>query len=250
MPQSKTGAIVWKGKSLLDGKPIVLIATLGSSRTTNKKTGRMVQTYILRSDISPLEALKTGQDVSICGDCPHKQTEQGTCYVRVDTGPTCVYKAFARGSYPMLESVPNRFDGFMLRLGAYGDPAAIPLDVWLGLLKRAKGSTGYTHQWKSDPIPSTLRQVCMASCDNEEEDRQAKALGWRTFTLIPKGGAPIPGSFLCPASEEGGRKLTCSECLACDGLSSARHASVYIPVHGVAYKVKRFNSQQLITIGG
>ena len=50
-------AIIYKGPSLLDGKPIVAIATYSNRNT---KTGHVVQTYILRSDINPLEASKTG----------------------------------------------------------------------------------------------------------------------------------------------------------------------------------------------
>ena len=60
-------AIIYKGPSLLDGAPIVVIATYSNRNT---KTGHVVQTYILRADINPLEASKTGADVSICGNCP------------------------------------------------------------------------------------------------------------------------------------------------------------------------------------
>jgi hypothetical protein len=60
-------AIIYKGPSLLDGAPIVAIATYSNRNT---KTGKVVQTYILRSDINPREASKTGADFSICGNCP------------------------------------------------------------------------------------------------------------------------------------------------------------------------------------
>ena len=36
----------------------------------------------------------------------------------------------------------------MVRLGTYGDPAAVPSYVWESLLSRAKGWTGYRHQAK------------------------------------------------------------------------------------------------------
>ena len=64
--QIKAG-IIYKGPSLIDGKPIVVIATFTNRNT---KTGQVVQTYILREDINPLEASKTGADYSICGNCP------------------------------------------------------------------------------------------------------------------------------------------------------------------------------------
>lgn len=38
------GKIIWEGKSRFDGKPIVCIATENSK---NRKTGDMVQTWIL-----------------------------------------------------------------------------------------------------------------------------------------------------------------------------------------------------------
>jgi hypothetical protein len=59
--------ILYRGPSEIDGQPIVAIATYSNRNT---KTGQVVQTYILREDINPLEASKTGQDYSICGDCP------------------------------------------------------------------------------------------------------------------------------------------------------------------------------------
>jgi hypothetical protein len=58
--------IIYKGPSLLDGKPIVVIATFSKRNT---KTGEVVQTYILVDGMNPLDASKTGADFSICGDC-------------------------------------------------------------------------------------------------------------------------------------------------------------------------------------
>ena len=55
--------IIYKGPSLIDGKPIVVIAIVQSRNT---KTGNMVQTYILNDNgKSPLENNKTGLDLSL-----------------------------------------------------------------------------------------------------------------------------------------------------------------------------------------
>ena len=54
------GFTLYEGASVLDGKPIVVLATL---ETSNAKTGAMVQTWILRSDVEPHQAVKTGDDV-------------------------------------------------------------------------------------------------------------------------------------------------------------------------------------------
>src|SRR4249920_2581675 len=112
---------------MLDGAPIVAIALTAS---TNRKTGNMVQTYILRDDIAPLAALKTGDDASICGNCKHRPILGGACYVFVGQGPTVVYKTLARGGYPQAADIAALGAGRMVRLGTYGDPAAVPVAVW------------------------------------------------------------------------------------------------------------------------
>ena len=63
--QLKAG-IIYQGPSQIDGLPIVAIATYSDRNT---KTGKVLQTYIIRSDMSPLEASKSGQDFSICANC-------------------------------------------------------------------------------------------------------------------------------------------------------------------------------------
>ena len=63
------GIVFYRGPSQIDGKPIVAVATLKSN---NRKTGDMIQTWILRSMMSPIRALATGGDRSICGDCFHR----------------------------------------------------------------------------------------------------------------------------------------------------------------------------------
>jgi hypothetical protein len=65
-----TGQIIFKGPSELDGAPIVVIAI---TRSTNSKTGDMVQTYILPNNGErPTINQQTGADVSICGDCKQR----------------------------------------------------------------------------------------------------------------------------------------------------------------------------------
>ena len=59
------GFVLYEGNSVLDGKPIAAIATLSSS---NVKTGNMIQVWIIRTDINPVEASKLGDDISICGN--------------------------------------------------------------------------------------------------------------------------------------------------------------------------------------
>lgn len=64
--------IVYDGPSIIDGKPIVVILTGLADSSANGKTGNLVQSFIIRSDVEPHTALKTGDDVSVCGLCPHR----------------------------------------------------------------------------------------------------------------------------------------------------------------------------------
>jgi hypothetical protein len=56
---------------LIDGSPIVVIVNKIDG-SDNAKTGAMVQTFIIRSDIAPVAALQSGADYAICGDCEHR----------------------------------------------------------------------------------------------------------------------------------------------------------------------------------
>src|SRR5208282_750207 len=138
------GVILYRGPSLLDGSPIVAIAVGLRTRSTNTKTGAMLQTYILRSDMDPLEAIRRRVDDSICGNCPHRGTPTAgrTCYVQVGQGPQAVYKAYKRGLYPVLTAETIELcdvRGRTVRLGTYGDPAAVPAWVWEELITDADG---------------------------------------------------------------------------------------------------------------
>ena len=148
------GLILYEGPSLIDGQPIAVIATGFQRRTANSKTGDMVQTWILRSDMNPLEAIHTGQDVSICGNCPlrgmlDKQqrrtvNRRRACYVNVHQAPLAVYRAYRRGRYEPFDSAQHLalFQGRMLRLGCYGDPVAAPYAYLVALGARRPWSHG------------------------------------------------------------------------------------------------------------
>lgn len=260
-----TGFIVYEGPSLLDGAPIVAIALTGKS--SNRKTGGMVQTYILRQDVHPCEAVKDGRDASICGDCKHRPSTGGACYVVVPQGPTSVWKTYQRGGYPKAEMRAQAFklfrpwagnkadgafyaspihllalgDGRAVRLGTYGDPAAVPAWIWRDLTGYAVKRTGYTHQWRTvaGSQRDTLRALCMASVDSEAERLEAHAAGWRTFRVMLPDEALGAGEFACPASEEAGKRTTCERCGACSGASrGTAQASPAILAHGA--KARRF----------
>lgn len=233
------GVILYEGPSMLDGQPIVVIATGLKTASTNAKTGGMVQTYILRSDIPPIEAVRSGEDSSICGTCPHRGDGTGkgrSCYVTIFHGPRGVWAAYKRGSYANPDTIDINPAALvadkMVRLGTYGDPAAAPVEMWQALLKHAKGWTGYSHAWLKLEV-AAWSPLVMASADSVEEMHKAHALGYRTFRVTPIGELPIKGlEVVCPASHEAGQKVECVDCRACMGTSAKARVSIQIQAHG------------------
>ena len=220
-------AIIYNGPSLLDGKPIVVIATYSNR---NKKTGHVVQTYILRSDINPLEASKTGADFSICGSCPmrgepttdpnRKIAKGRKCYVNLGQGVLIVYKAFLRGVYaPGDPRTMGR--GRFVRVGTYGDPGAVPSEVWDELLAEADTWTAYSHQsgWRPD--------IAMQSADDYAQALAHWKQGHRTFRVIADlSEIDKANEALCPASKEAGRRAQCTACKLCKGSSKAKSIAI------------------------
>jgi hypothetical protein len=229
------GFIFYRGNSPIDNAPIVGIAVL---KSRNEKTGNMVQTFILRSDIHPMDAIKSADDVSICGSCIHRGDSQTkrTCYVDVGKSVSQIYKAFKRGSYPdmsrNLSHAAAQLKGRKVRLGAYGDPAMISADTWYALLEHAADWTGYTHQWQQ-AFAMAHRELCMASADSIEDRDIARSMGWRTFRVIAINATPkLDREIYCPASPEGGNKRQCINCTACDGALKPESVSIAIHAHG------------------
>lgn len=234
MSNKITGYTLYDGPSLLDGSPIVAILTLSS---VNAKTADMAQLWILPKETSPSDAIHTGSDASVCGNCKHRgsivdgRNTGRTCYVLPFQAPRSVYAAWTRGRYPVIslqnacKAIANR----PVRLGAYGDPSAIPVAISALLTVNASKSTGYTHQWRTTP---NLRPFTMASVDTEPEARDARASGWRYFRVSPDARL-LPGEMLCPASKEAGQKTTCDKCGLCNGARpNDRRKNVVILAHG------------------
>lgn len=227
--------VIWKGLSLIDGKtPVACIMTGHRKPSDNGKTGAMVQTYIIRSDMHPFEAVDTRQDVGICGGCVHRKQANGTrtCYVNIiRQGPAGVYNTYRNGKYPevSLEVAAAAVAGKFIRFGAYGDPAAVPATVWQALANVAAGHTGYTHQWRNRKF-AALASLMQASCETDTDVQRAHKLGYAgTYRVIPEGEA-VPDTVLhCPASKERGALVQCVDCLACNG---TRDVAIY--AHGTS----------------
>jgi hypothetical protein len=219
--------IIYNGPSLLDGKPIVVIGTYSKRNT---KTGAVLQTYILREDINPLEASKTGEDYSICGPCVmrgtptddpnRKQAKDRDCYVNLGQGVLIVYRAYKNGIY---QPVPPRILGYkrFVRVGTYGDPSAAPEAVWEELLSEASDWTAYSHQsgWRPD--------IAMQSVNSHTEAQMHWRQGHRTFRVIANlGELDTTKEALCPASKEAGRRVQCTSCKLCKGSTLAKSIAI------------------------
>jgi hypothetical protein len=179
----------------------------------------------------------------VCGDCPHRHFVGGSCYVPTYQAPLSVWRAWWRGNYDGDDAIRKvrvaMASGAGVRLGSYGDPAAVPVAVWDAFLAKATSRSGYTHQWRL-PQAQALRGLCMASCDTEQDVTEAVALGWRYFRVLAPGEVPPPRSIECLATA---RDLTCAECRICNGARldrTVQPASVWIRVHGAL--AKRFVS--------
>jgi hypothetical protein len=236
--------VIYQGPSLIDGAPIVVLA---QSNSTNRKTGDMVQTYILRADIDPITASRTGKDSAICGTCPHMGTpnlksDKGqaigrTCYVTLAHGPLGKYKAFKRGAYGNAfghDNIRAIGLGRMVRLGTYGDPSAVPNYIWESLISAAQGWTAYTHG-TTNPMPEKI----MTSVESVTQADAAWNRGERTFRVISDIAAIVKGKeILCPASEEAGKRTTCESCKLCAG-ASVKGKSVAIVAHGTSKRAAK-----------
>jgi hypothetical protein len=247
------GFVLYNGPSAIDGEPVVAIATGLQNGARNAKTGPMAQIYIIRPDLHPLDAVQTGADKAICGDCVHRGTvvtdpKTGkrrnvgrSCYVTLIHGPRMIYDAFKRGLYAPLapEQARTVLRGRKVRVGAYGDPGAVPVSVWTTVLGRVGELTGYTHQWRRYP---GLAAFCMASCDSPAERDEAKALGFRTFRVRSRDEPLQGGEGHCPASVEMGKAVRCDTCLLCGGNRTQAKADITILAHGAG--ARNFNPSQ------
>jgi len=241
------GVIIYEGPSLIDGKPIVVIAN-SLKVNKNRKTGNMIQTWILRTDIHPNDALKTGDDYSVCGNCIHrgeydKKTDtvkKRTCYVNLrKDGVYSIYHAYKRGSYPVCEFKHMQlFKDRHVRIGSYGDPAAVPMYVWDILTDNCKDYTGYTHQWNW--CNSGLSKYCMASVETVCGYEIAKDMGWRTVRLIQNENEDrSKNEIKCPAQLN--ENVHCDKCTFCDGVGLAiDRKDVTVVFHGLAGRDKQY----------
>ncbi len=230
---TSNGLVLGHWPSPLGEGDVMAVVTGFDEPTANGKTGVMLQVWILPYSMNPVEAIETGEDEAVCGNCPFR--DGSLCYVTVHFAPRSVYATTKRGGYA--RATPPRlewFRGALVRWGAWGDPVCIPEPIMRSVNEVAAGWTGYTHQWRDPRFAEYKRWLC-ASVESEKGYRLAQADGWRTFRVRQDGSPLLKGEFECPASKEKGHVRTCATCLACDGhgqYDTASRASASIILHG------------------
>jgi hypothetical protein len=239
--------VLYKGHSVLDGAPIVVLAVIN---TSNPKTAGMIQTHILRDDMSPLDATRTMEDVSICGVCPLRQNRDGACYVNIGQGPESAWKAYKRGKYaePSLETIQKWLSGRVLRLGSYGDPAAVPFEVWEQALSGCRKTTGYTHQMSHKNFDPRILKYCIVSADTAKQAAGYHSRDYRTFRIVTDYDQLFDNEVICKDDSEG---MTCLECGLCDGALNSK-PSIAILVHGTRTRkhTEKYGNANLIAVAG
>ena len=155
-----------------------------------------------------------------------------TCYVNLGQGVTVVWKALQRGIYPEIAghaAIAKLGAGRMVRIGTYGDGAAVPDYIWDSLCADAAGHTAYTHQ---NGIVDVDASRYMISADSLADAQAQWIKGNRTFRVVPNLAAvDRKREAVCPASEEAGRKATCATCKLCGG-NGIKAKSIAIVAHG------------------
>lgn len=246
------GFVAYEGLSSLGPRSVSAIVTGTWKPSANSGTGPMLQMWIMDRFKHPVEVVRNGEDGSICGDCAFRAQAPGGrsrgCYVNL-MAPGSVWKQYRDGNYgkvvrPDAVNWLLRRSPMATRVGAYGDPAALPYDFWKSIL-RGVNYTGYTSQWET--CDRRLSSFFMASVRSADEYHRATAAGWRTFRARLPDDPILKGEFVCPKTTEGGEKAQCAGCLLCDGTATRAKNPVAI-VHGNAAVLKAATSA-LVRIG-
>jgi hypothetical protein len=221
--KNERGFIIHEG--VKNGHDFVVIATL---KTNNRKTGDMIQIWILLTDVSPVDGVKTGVDaLSVCTGCVF--ANGNGCYVNVGQAPLSIWKGFKRGLYETLPlaAYPIVFTGRKVRFGAYGNPSLIPLAKVKLITSLSDGWTGYFHDWKEmhSATANAYGRYFMASTETEESRCNAIDKGLRYFHVSPE---QPEGTLECLADSQ---NLSCADCKLCQG-NRLNAKPIWINPHG------------------
>jgi hypothetical protein len=237
-----SGCVLARGLSTFDGSHVVAIAVGLGRASINRKTGPMIQVYVLPETWQPSTGLRASADLGICGGCKHRPAGLGTCYVDVAKGADVVWRAYRAGKYGQPHDVESAIGpNSVMRITAYGDCVALPLATWapiVDLVRRKNGTVlGYTHHWRS--AETGFQDFCMASVDSVNEQQAAVNLGWRTFRIRGTKELLRDGESQCPADSYADVRSLCGtekhavKCVDCRMCSGGREGpNISLEPHG------------------
>jgi hypothetical protein len=156
--------------------------------------------------------------------------------------PNSIYKAYKNGRYPNfnIELHGQYLANRKIRLGAYGDPSAIPFDINKTLTELAVSHTGYTHQIAHKKFDKRYIDICQISADTPKQALKYQSMGAKTFRVALPNDSLYDNEIECLADSKG---LNCIDCGLCDGQTK----NIAIMVHGS--RKNNFKSN-LIAVGG
>lgn len=228
---------LWTGKSPLTGETVRAVGRL----TNNRKTGRAfgISFYTIEGDGAG------------CSTCPLRDNgcyaEMGHAGIQSRALPHLAAPILPRSSWHAA------FGCEFVRFGIYGDPASVPFRILAELARYARGTTGYTHLWRT--VTSDYARILMASCETFDDLRSARNMGYRAFLAVLVGrprdsinpakhrdtlttmkraiaAERLTDVTVCPNYASSGR-IQCRDCaVGCSGTSHG-HIDVIIPSHGV-----------------
>lgn len=185
----------------------------------------MAQASVIVAGKHPLDVLNTPLEQAVCGDCKLSGCNgKRRCYVY---SRMLLHLGHEYPKVPLDKAQELMQWTRGMRIGEYGDPAALEFKVWKQMLKNVRFFTGYTHAWKKcDP---QFKKIVMASVDSLEERAEAKRRRWRTYRIRATADEkPQKGEIVCPYEKSG---VTCLECKLCCG-TSRKGPDVVITAHG------------------
>jgi len=215
-----------------------LVTTVITLQSKNSKTGNIPQVFYLPQE-KPTDAVKTGSDKSICGNCPlrpldAKSNNLPTCYVNKGHGPNSIHKVL--NNLPLFRTLSlQQFKPIKaVRLGAYGDSASISKAKYLSIRKAVKSAFNlsdshlldYTHDW-NNPKSNHLKTFAMASVETLKQAKKAWSNGWRTFRIIKDKSEITNNEICCPYSD---KRVQCLDCQLCNG-NQINAKSICITAH-------------------
>ena len=228
-------------KSAYDKNVDILITF--TKKSVNIKTGDIPQVNMLLADEKPTDALKSGSDFAICGNCElrpinHKEKPiaELPCYVNCGFGPNAIHRIKDK----LLETDKQVWP--IIRHGAYGDPFAAGKKVNDKIRAKAKKVIAYTHAWQLKGA-SYLAEFCMASVHSIKGKIEANKKGFRTFRTVKYACSILADDeIVCPNFTTGPSKnldiptehkkaLQCKDCGLCDGNQSKTAKNIVIPIH-------------------